>query len=305
MAIESHHVLIVDDEPQVRELTGRALSEHGFRCDLASDGEEALRMASSTAYQAVVTDLRMPKRHGHALCRELLALPAPPCVVVCTALADARLTRDLLGRGVHEVVHKPVVYEVLAMKVRSMLDQRTFRPAVPPQPGKPAKQGKPKKANLMFKIESSLVELTEILGERLDTVFEAERELPEPPRAVRDYIRRLSENEVVKGGADQSIVLPGHEQRVSDRVTCYTTAIAAPVDCEGKRVGDPFKLALRDLSEGGARLLYTRATNAKFLALCWNATQLVAKQIRVIAQVRRCEPCGPFYDIGVQFAMVD
>lgn len=305
MSVESPHVLIVDDEPQVRDLTGRALSGHGFRCDLASDGEEALRMASSTQYHAVVTDLRMPRRHGHALCQDLLALSSPPCVLVCTSLADARLTRDLLSRGVHEVVNKPVNYDLLAMKVHSMIDKRLARPAAARSKQKPRKAKSGNKANLLHKIESSLVELTDMLGERLDTVFETDSELPEPPRAVRDYIRRLAENEVVQGEKRQAAVMPGHRDREADRVTCYTIAVAAPIDREGARVGAPFKLAVRDLSEGGVRLLYTRATNARYLGLCWNATQLIAKQIRVIAQVRRCSPCGPFYDIGAQFAMVD
>lgn len=297
-------VLVVDDEPQVRDLTRRALVSFGFRCDVADDGESALRMASVDAYDAVVTDLRMPRMHGHALCLDLLQLPQPPTVMVLTALSDARLVRDLLGRGVHDVVQKPVNYEILALKVRAMVEQSRLRRtqiAAPPAPKKRVAT----KINLLHQIESTLVELTELAGERLDTVFESQGELPDPPRAVREFIRRLAESEVTDGEKSAPVVLPGHESRRKDRVTCYTTATAAPVDRHWVRTGEPFKLALRDLSEGGARLLHTRATNAQYLALCWNATQLVAKQIRVVCDIKRCKPCGPFYDIGGQFVMAD
>ena len=66
-----HRALVVDDEPQVRELTSRALARYRFQCDQACDGEEALEACNRVAYDAVVTDLRMPRRHGHSLAVEL------------------------------------------------------------------------------------------------------------------------------------------------------------------------------------------------------------------------------------------
>lgn len=301
MSHPTNHVLIVDDEPQVRDLTRRALSSYGFKCETASDGEDAAQLVSKFSFDAVLTDLRMPRKHGHALCLDLLELPEPPCVMVVTALSDPRLVRDLMMRGVHDVVHKPVNYDVLAMKLQAMIEQSKMRRARVATPKKTIA----KKVNLLHQIETSLVELTELAGDRLDSVFEVSGELADPPRAIREFIRRLAESEVLENEKPTPVMLPGHETRQSDRVTCYTTAIAAPVDRQWSRVGEPFKLALRDLSEGGARLLHTRATNAEYLALCWNATQLVAKQIRVVCNVRRCKPCGPFYDIGGQFVMAD
>lgn len=298
----SGHVLIVDDEPKVRELTGRALAAQGFVCDKASDGDEAFRLANENSYDGVVTDLRMPRRHGHALCLDLLGLPKPPGVMVLTALSDARLVRDLMKRGVHDVIQKPVNFEILAMKVEAMIDQgRRRRVQAPPAQRKASSA----KTNLLLEIENALVELTELASERLDPLFEFEEDLPDPPKAVREFIRRLAEHEMADSEKSTQVVLPGHDARQKARATCYTTAVAVPVNREWEVVGDPFKLALRDLSEGGARLLYTRASNARYLALSWNATQLAAKSIRVVCQVRRWKPCGPFYDIGGQFVMAD
>lgn len=296
-------VLMVDDEPQVRDLAGRALTGQGFRCDTAGDGAEALRLVEQTRYSAIVTDLRMPVRHGFALCDDVLGMRDPPPIMVCTALCDSRLVRDLMSRGVHEVVNKPVNYDVLAMKVRSMIDHHSSNRlrVGAPQTGRRVIS----KSNLLMQIETALVEMTSLMGERLDLVFDADGELPEPPRAVRDFIRRLAENESADSESLGGVALQSDLRREKARVTCYATAIGTPVDRSGVRVGAPFKLALRDLSESGVRLLHTRSTNAHYLALCWNASLLRGRQIRVVCQVRRCEPCGPFYDIGGQFVMAD
>ena len=304
MSVTNSHVLIVDDEPMVRDLTTRALTSQGHNCDSADNGEDALRLAAANSYDAVVTDLRMPRCHGHTLCTELLKLPEPPCVMVMTALSDPRLVRDLMGRGVYDVVQKPVNYDVLAMKVQSMVEHSRLKRTQATT--KPPRKSIAKKINLLQQVETTLIELTEIAGEKLDAVFDSSVELPDPPRSVREFIRRLAESELIDHDKPSSdVVMPRHESRQKERVTCYTTAVAAPVDRQWRRCGEPFKLALRDLSEGGARLLHTRATNAEYLALSWNATQLGSKQIRVVCHIRRCKPCGPFYDLGGQFVLAD
>ncbi len=298
-----NHVLVVDDEPEVRQLTARALRASGMTCDLASDGEQAFKMVCSRPYNGVLTDLKMPRRHGHALCLDVMKLPSPPSVMVVTALSDARLVRDLMKLGVYDVAQKPVNYDVLAIKVQAMIEfGKAKRPTAPVPPPDPAKA---KKKNLLHLVENTLVELTELFGERLDSAFDWHEKLAEPPKAVSDYIRRLAEEEDSEEARPKAVIVPGHETRRTERVTCYTTATAVPVNRDWKRVGEPFKLALRDLSEGGGRLLYTRSINSEYLALSWAATQLVAQRIRVVCRVRRCRPCGPFYDIGGQFVMAD
>jgi len=300
------HVLVVDREPKARELPGRALTSHGFRCDLASDGEEAMRLACYNCYAAVVTELRLPKRHGHALCTDLFRLPSPPSVLVCTELNDARLTRDLLRRGVHEVVLKPVNYEVLALKVESMIQHHAVLHArvAAMQPARKQPSGA---RDELRRIEAALVEQTALLGESLDRAFDTDAELPTPPRSMRELVHRLAEIEAASGDLlREGPIFRGDEprrfdERRQERVHCDTIATAAPVTREGKRAGEPFKVALRDVSEVGARLLHTRATNASYLALRWNATQLAREQIRVITKVVRCVACSPFYDLGVEF----
>ena len=104
MATEDNkdRILVVDDEAAVRELTIRAMNQEGFTCDPAINGEQALKMLEITPYVAVITDLRMPQIHGHALAVDLLHRDDRPVVFVLTGIVEPKLTKDFLSRGVDD-----------------------------------------------------------------------------------------------------------------------------------------------------------------------------------------------------------
>ncbi len=102
----------------------RALARRGFDCDPAEDGIQAEELLSDTAYDVVVTDLRMPRRHGHSLAVDLLARDNRPAVVVLTGVAEPKLANDLIVRGVDDVMFKPVDYDFLALKLKALAERR-------------------------------------------------------------------------------------------------------------------------------------------------------------------------------------
>jgi len=134
---DQYRALVVDDEPLVRQLTMRALSRRGFRCEPASDGAQGAAMAASTAYDVVVTDLQMPNQHGHSLAVELLAHERRPAVVIVTGLAEPKLAKDLLARGVDDVLFKPVDYDFLAAKIEAIIQRRRDHLRLVEQSGSP------------------------------------------------------------------------------------------------------------------------------------------------------------------------
>jgi DNA-binding response OmpR family regulator len=119
-----YNALIVDDEPAICRLLSRVLREEGFRCDLACDGAEAVEMAAGNQYHLVLTDLKMPNLHGHALAMQLLTLKQRPAIVVHTGVVEPRLARDLLIRGVDDIVFKPADTRTLAVKARLLVERR-------------------------------------------------------------------------------------------------------------------------------------------------------------------------------------
>ncbi len=116
--------LVVEDQAMIRNLTMRALRNEGFDCDSAVDGIEALELCEQTNYGVVITDLRMPKKNGHALAVDLLANEEyRPLIVILTGVAEPALAKDLLNRGVSDIIYKPVDYALLAAKVRTLTDR--------------------------------------------------------------------------------------------------------------------------------------------------------------------------------------
>ena len=64
-------LLIVDDDPHIREVLRYALGQAGFSIDEAADGAEALKLAKSTSYDLIVLDILMPDKDGIEVCNEL------------------------------------------------------------------------------------------------------------------------------------------------------------------------------------------------------------------------------------------
>ncbi|QDU25318.1 Response regulator MprA [Anatilimnocola aggregata] len=131
--------LVVDDEVMMRRLLHRALSQDGFACNLANDGNEALQMLAASKYDAVVTDLRMPNQHGHALATHLLAAQRRPVVIIHTGVMEPKLAKDLIVRGVDDILFKPTDFSVLAAKVKALVKRRSamFREYVMPEAAEP------------------------------------------------------------------------------------------------------------------------------------------------------------------------
>jgi len=113
--------LVVDDDAVVRRMVSFALQQEGFQCETAIDGEQALTRLAQEPYDLLVTDLRMPNKHGHALAVDVLAGELRPTIIVHSSVDDARLTKDLIIRGVDDVVYKPTNYEALAAKAKGMV----------------------------------------------------------------------------------------------------------------------------------------------------------------------------------------
>lgn len=116
MSSEPLRALIVDDDPVSRKTIGFSLEQETFRCDYAGGAAEALELMAGRQFDLVVTDLCMPQQHGHSLAVEILAMPNRPLVIVHSGVDDPRMTRELINRGVDDVIYKPTNYAGFAAK---------------------------------------------------------------------------------------------------------------------------------------------------------------------------------------------
>ena len=84
------HVLVVDDDRQLRTLVSRFLTEHGLRVTQAADGRELMSALEVGRFDIVVLDLMMPGEDGLSLCRRLRERNGPPVII---QLPEIRIQR--------------------------------------------------------------------------------------------------------------------------------------------------------------------------------------------------------------------
>jgi two-component system response regulator MprA len=114
-------VLIVDDEPAVRESLERALRLEGYEVTLAGDGKEALVAVADHHPDAVVLDVLMPRLDGITACKRLRASGDRTPVLVLTA-RDAVSDRVAgLDAGADDYLVKPFALEELLARLRALL----------------------------------------------------------------------------------------------------------------------------------------------------------------------------------------
>jgi CheY-like chemotaxis protein len=122
-----HRVLIVDDEESMRLLLAHILtSELQVEVTLAGTAEQALKLAGSYAYDAILLDLLMPGMGGIQVLDEIRASTpnvATPVIIV-SVLADADTRNRCLAGGANAYVVKPVERGALAATVRGQIEGR-------------------------------------------------------------------------------------------------------------------------------------------------------------------------------------
>jgi two-component system response regulator MprA len=114
-------ILVVDDEPAVRDSLERALRLEGYEISLAEDGEQALAALSQDGTDAVLLDVMMPGMDGLEVCRALRARGDRTPVLMLTA-RDAVSDRVAgLDAGADDYVVKPFALDELLARLRALL----------------------------------------------------------------------------------------------------------------------------------------------------------------------------------------
>jgi DNA-binding response OmpR family regulator len=114
-------VLVVDDEPQIRDVVTRALEAAGYAIDTAADGSAGLDLALSGEYQLVILDIVMPATDGRQVLHQLRRLRPDQRVLVLSCLSDVNAKVHLLDSGAKDYLTKPFNLDELLARVRVQL----------------------------------------------------------------------------------------------------------------------------------------------------------------------------------------
>ncbi len=113
-------ILLVEDDPSIREITGLGLREAGFQVTKAVDGREALLRFRREQPDAVVLDVMLPQLDGLEVCRVIRSESAVP-VVILTARTDTIDVVVGLESGADDYVTKPFEMPELVARLRAAL----------------------------------------------------------------------------------------------------------------------------------------------------------------------------------------
>src|SRR5215472_3651651 len=114
-------VLVVDDEPNIRELVQVALKFHGCTVITGASGKEALQRAASDQPDLIVLDVVLPDIDGFEVCRRLRAQANDVPVIFLTARDTTSDTVTGLALGGDDYITKPFSVEALVARVRAVL----------------------------------------------------------------------------------------------------------------------------------------------------------------------------------------
>ena len=116
-------VLIVDDEPAIREIASRILAAHGYRPLTACEGKEALALFAQNhdKVKAVVSDLMMPRMDGPATIRALRQLKPDLKTIMITGLGEDARVAEAKAAGSDIVLSKPFTAEQLLVALKQLL----------------------------------------------------------------------------------------------------------------------------------------------------------------------------------------
>jgi len=168
-------ILVVDDEADVREFLIDLLTMHGYSCEGASDGIEAIAKAK-LGFDLIMTDLNMPKMDGFGVVRRLRSEPETrdwPIIVV-TSMASREDRLKAVEIGANDFIAKPIDNAEVQVRVASLLRMKEIQDAI--------KRHKEE-------LEKIVQQRTEVLRQTLDQMVEAQRRTQD---AYLDTIKKLA-----------------------------------------------------------------------------------------------------------------
>jgi DNA-binding response OmpR family regulator len=117
-------ILVVDDERPIREVVTLFLARAGYEVVRATNGREAIELASKENPQLIILDMRMPGLHGIDTCRELRSHQETRRIPILALTGYVENEKEALDAGIDEFMSKPFRPEELIARVKALLRLR-------------------------------------------------------------------------------------------------------------------------------------------------------------------------------------
>lgn len=114
------HLLIVDDDQDIREMLGAYFKREGYTVSYAGNGEEGLALACQYTYDVILLDIMMPKMDGYTMLAELRKFSEAP-VILLTAKGEQQAKVKGFIQGCDDYVVKPFDFAELSLRIQAIL----------------------------------------------------------------------------------------------------------------------------------------------------------------------------------------
>ena len=119
------HILVVDDEVSVGNLLQRAIRSAGYKCSIARNALDALKIIGKNSVDVVLTDIEMPGLNGIEL-TGIVKEKHESDVIVMTGYADELTYEDIVAKGARDFMQKPVSPGELLIRLKRVLEERAI-----------------------------------------------------------------------------------------------------------------------------------------------------------------------------------
>ena len=128
----SQHILVVDDDREIRSLVAQFLKKHGYRVSDAADGREMMQALDKNRFDLVVLDLMLPGEDGLSLCRRVRADSDLP-IIMLTAMGEETDRIVGLEMGADDYLPKPFNPRELLARIKAVMRRAAHANIEPPE----------------------------------------------------------------------------------------------------------------------------------------------------------------------------
>jgi CheY-like chemotaxis protein len=120
----TEHILFVDDERPIREMSKKLIESLGYRVEVRSNGTEALELfkADPEKFDLIITDMTMPGMTGDQLAEQLMSVRSDIPIILCTGFSARIDEKKSKAMGIQAFALKPMIKSDIAKIIRTVLD---------------------------------------------------------------------------------------------------------------------------------------------------------------------------------------
>jgi DNA-binding NtrC family response regulator len=127
MASPKNHILVVDDDPDVREALEALLTSSGFKTSFAVDADSGLKAMTDHPYDLVLLDIKLPGRSGLTVLQDFRRINTQLPIIALTALKDIDVARAAFKNGAQDYIPKPWDADELLAQIQRAIERSKLK----------------------------------------------------------------------------------------------------------------------------------------------------------------------------------